>query len=188
MSVEFNVLFNDTISFYRKVSSELNFDMLNFYIDNKIVGQWSGELDWAKVSFVVSQGKHIFKWNYIKDMNGSAGADRAWVDYIVFPAVNDNTSIINYIINENNKISVDVYPNPANNFTNLNINLPDNLSANIYLYDATGHVVRMICENQQLSKGIHLINCETSGLTNGFYYIVLKTNKDVVTKKLLIIK
>jgi len=188
MSVGFNVLFNDSISFYRKVSSELNFDILNFYIDNKIVGQWSGELDWAKVSFAVSQGNHLFKWVYQKDMSGFKGADRAWVDYIVFPAINDNTSINNYIINANNKISVDVYPNPANNFTNLNINLPDNLSANIYLYDATGHVVRMICENQQLSKGIQLINFETSGLTNGFYYIVLKTNKDVVTKKLLIIK
>ena len=188
MSVGFNVLFNDSISFYRKVSSELNFDILNFYIDNKIVGQWSGELDWAKVSFAVSQGNHLFKWVYQKDMSGFKGADRAWVDYIVFPAINNNTSINNYIINANNKISVDVYPNPANNFTNLNINLPDNLSVNIYLYDATGHVVRMICENQQLSKGIHLIDVETSVLTNGFYYIVLKTNKDVVTKKLLIIK
>jgi carboxypeptidase T len=73
------------ISFYRKVSSEANYDYLKFYINNNIVGQWAGELDWAEVSFPVNAGVNTFKWVYEKDVYVSSGQDCAWIDYIIFP-------------------------------------------------------------------------------------------------------
>jgi hypothetical protein len=74
-----------TISFYRKTSSELNFDFLRFYIDDVQKGQWSGEVPWGLVSYAITPGIHNLKWSYIKDGLASAGLDRAWVDYITFP-------------------------------------------------------------------------------------------------------
>jgi len=49
------------ITFYRKVSSESNFDHLKFYIDGVEKGSWSGEEDWAEVSFPVDEGTRTFK-------------------------------------------------------------------------------------------------------------------------------
>jgi hypothetical protein len=86
MFVTYDVAGDDTISFYRKVSSEDGYDYLEFYIDSQLQGEWSGEEDWGHVAFPVTAGEHIFKWVYSKDVYVTGGLDRAWVDYISFPA------------------------------------------------------------------------------------------------------
>ena len=73
------------ITFYRKVSSELDYDHLEFYIDSVEMDKWSGEEDWAEVSFHVDGGKRTFEWTYSKDGSESEGDDTAWIDDIVFP-------------------------------------------------------------------------------------------------------
>ena len=85
LTIIYNVMYDDSITFYRKVSSERPHDALNFYIDTLLVGSWSWDLDWEYVSFPVMAGSHIFKWEYEKDGQGTQGADHGWVDYIVFP-------------------------------------------------------------------------------------------------------
>jgi hypothetical protein len=74
------------ISFYRKVSSELNSDHLKFYIDGVGKGKWSSEEDWAEMTFPVTAGKKTFTWTYSKDGSVSKGNDTAWIDDIVFTA------------------------------------------------------------------------------------------------------
>ena len=76
---------DDSISFYRKISCEQDYDGLIFYIDSILVDTWSGDLPWARVAYPVSAGVHSFEWNYIKDIDISSGQDRAWLDYIEFP-------------------------------------------------------------------------------------------------------
>jgi hypothetical protein len=83
--IQYNVLFDDTLSFYRKISSEKFKDILKFYIDSLLVGYWSGEYDFLNVSYPVLAGPHIFKWVYEKDGANAQYLDHAWVDYIVFP-------------------------------------------------------------------------------------------------------
>jgi hypothetical protein len=73
------------ISFWFKVSSEINYDFLIFRIDGIEKGRWSGEVDWTRVSYPVSVGEHTFTWSYFKDENNSKGSDTAWIDNIVFP-------------------------------------------------------------------------------------------------------
>lgn len=72
----------DTISFFRKVSSENNWDYLRFYIDDVEIDKWSGEEGWAQESFGVSSGQRTFKWSYTKDGSASNGNDRAWIDNV----------------------------------------------------------------------------------------------------------
>ena len=76
---------SDNISFYRKVSSEPRCDYLKFYIDGVGKGEWSGEEEWAEVSFPVPGGPRTFEWTYSKDGSESEGHDTAWIDDIVFP-------------------------------------------------------------------------------------------------------
>jgi hypothetical protein len=86
MKITYNVMGNDTISFYIKVSSESSYDFLNFYIGSTMRGQWSGEVDWQQVKFAVAPGSQTFRWVYSKDGSVVSGSDKAWVDFIVFPA------------------------------------------------------------------------------------------------------
>lgn len=82
----YEVSANDTISFFRKVSSESGYDYMRFYIDGTKVGEWSGEVSWSRVAYPVTAGTHTFKWEYMKDYTVTSGSDCAWVDYITLPA------------------------------------------------------------------------------------------------------
>jgi hypothetical protein len=85
--LEYNVSVNDSISFYKRTSSQGIRDVLKFYIDEMVVGMWSGFTDTAfvRVAYPVLAGPHTFKWIYEKNNTISAGSDAVWVDYIVFP-------------------------------------------------------------------------------------------------------
>jgi hypothetical protein len=74
------------VSFARKVSSELNYDFLQFYIDSVLQNSWSGELDWVVVSFPISAGTHTLLWRYVKDGSVSSGSDAAWIDRVQLPS------------------------------------------------------------------------------------------------------
>ena len=87
MKITLNVLNDGHISFYRKVSSEHNYDYLKFYIDDQMKAEWSGESSWQEFSYSVSAGLHTFRWVYKKDYAISSGMDCAWVDHIVFPPI-----------------------------------------------------------------------------------------------------
>jgi len=85
LSVTMNVGAPGSISFWRKVSSENNYDWLRFSIDGVEMGSWSGTKEWQQFSYNVETGPHTFKWSYTKDYSMSSGSDCAWIDDIVFP-------------------------------------------------------------------------------------------------------
>jgi len=86
--ITYQVMSNDSISFYKKVSSEPDFDKLKFYIDNTLKNSWSGTTQgWTREVFPVSSGVHTFRWSYEKDFSGQGGSDRAWIDYIGLPTM-----------------------------------------------------------------------------------------------------
>jgi hypothetical protein len=73
-----------TVSFYWKVSSEANYDYLEFYIDGVLQpGHISGNVDWQKKTFFISAGSHTLKWVYKKDVSVSTGSDCGWVDKVI---------------------------------------------------------------------------------------------------------
>jgi subtilase family serine protease len=72
-------------SFDYKVSSEMNWDFLNFYVDGVLYKQWSGEVGWANYSFALNPGLHTLKWTYAKDPSDSSGLDAAFLDDLNLP-------------------------------------------------------------------------------------------------------
>jgi hypothetical protein len=92
MVITANVLADGNISFDMKVSSESGYDYLQFYIDNALTDQWSGNSNWTGMTYNVSAGVHTFKWTYMKDGYVSSGADKGWIDNITFPSVSFDES------------------------------------------------------------------------------------------------
>ncbi|MCP4910826.1 MAG: T9SS type A sorting domain-containing protein [Bacteroidetes bacterium] len=90
--IQYEVMSLDSISFYKKVSSESDFDFLQFYIDNELKGEWSGNnASWTREAYIVSPGDRKFRWVYIKDYSATGGVDKAWIDYIELPLMMTTT-------------------------------------------------------------------------------------------------
>lgn len=75
-----------TLTFWWKVSSEENFDFLQFYLDNaaKPLTSISGEKGWEQKTFIIPAGGHTLRWTYLKDASVSAGRDAGWLDEVFF--------------------------------------------------------------------------------------------------------
>ncbi|MCH7556097.1 MAG: hypothetical protein IIB56_01425 [Planctomycetes bacterium] len=69
-----------TVSFYWKVSSEANYDYLEFYIDGELQDRISGTVDWQQIMYALSLGSHTLEWRYVKDYSVSERDDCGWVD------------------------------------------------------------------------------------------------------------
>ena len=72
-------------SFDYKVSSETNWDRLEFSINGIAQQRWSGEVGWATYQFSVVAGTNTFEWIYRKDPSDSFGLDAAFIDNLVLP-------------------------------------------------------------------------------------------------------
>jgi len=175
LSINYNVLSDNQISFYLQVSSEEDNDFLNFYIDDELIKSWSGLLLFHEFEFPISGGNHTFSWEYIKDGEGSSGIDAAWVDYIILPPGNTITSIDE--TKDYNNISVEIYPNPASNYIFINNKSKSNLEYR--MFNSNGQLIK----NGQLS-GLSKINIES--INSGIYLLKLrKENGEFQTKTII---
>lgn len=84
--METTVVGPGTVSFWWNVSSELNWDWLEFYISGVRQARLSGDLrTWSYRVFDVPAGTNTLRWRYVKDPQLTGGTlDRAWVDQVKF--------------------------------------------------------------------------------------------------------
>ena len=86
------------ISFYKKTSTETNYDKLFFYIDNIEKNNLSGTGDWTLETYQITAGTHTLKWTYTKDISVDGGQDCVWIDLVTLP-VSNYVSALNGIRN-----------------------------------------------------------------------------------------
>ncbi len=197
LSITINVLSNDNVEFYKKVSCEAagtswwgtgeNFyDYLAFYIDDEMKGQWAGEVSWSLETYSVTAGTHTLKWLYKKDVSDTGGSDCAWIDNIKLPAfANSITNIhTNIAVDEN---SMSIYPNPTNENAYINLELTNDSETEIIIYNSLGQIVKTI-DSQKLNSGSNIIPIETSSLNNGMYLVKTSIEGKTITKNLSIIR
>ncbi len=185
-----DVMNDDSISFYRKVSSEPEYDFLEFYIDAKIVGSWAGEQDWERVAFQVLEGEHLFQWEYDKDQYVSNGDDCAWLDYISLPSSETYfVGVDNFIANENNH-SLNVFPNPFSDRIFVVLNLEEASGVIAEVYDINGRKIKSLA-NKELNPGTHKFewygrNDNGHKVNTGIYFLKVITNNDSFTEKIML--
>jgi hypothetical protein len=186
-----DVVMDDSISFYRKVSCEddpsnNNYDWLGFFIDNVEIERWDGEMDWQRMAYPVTAGQHTFKWVYTKDYSVSSGADAAWIDYIIFPAVAPAVSVGEPAAFSG--VDFRIMPNPARELASLYVDLPASSQVSVEIIDLAGNRMMQVIHDKVLPAGSSRVKLETGNLVPGMYFCVLTANGGQVTKKLIISK
>lgn len=182
LSISMKVLQDDSISFFRKVSSEKNYDYLEFYIDGQLMSNWSGEKAWGRESYAVTAGQHTFKWAYSKDYLTVGGLDKAWIDFIQFPA----SDVLSGIDGEITDVDFQMYPNPASNYINLQLELNQKEHFKVYIYNAAGQLEK--AQDWDAIKGSSTYKLPLDQLQSGMYFIQLHGQNHSFSHKLFILK
>ncbi|SCY85542.1 Ig-like domain-containing protein [Desulfoluna spongiiphila] len=79
------------ISFGYALSTETDHDTLTLYMDDQLLGEWSGISPYERsCEFPVPYGMHTFRWEYARDAEGGAGENCVWIDDIRFPMSKDS--------------------------------------------------------------------------------------------------
>ncbi len=100
---------------------------------------------------------------------------------------NVNFSVTTGIDEASNFSEVNVYPNPASDIVNVEFNLSEVTGVSIELTDELGQQL-VKSEQGNLSTGMQKYSLNTDRLSNGLYFVSVKTNKGVITKKLSVNK
>jgi photosystem II stability/assembly factor-like uncharacterized protein len=187
LSLEMDILSDGEISFYKKVSCEndpngTNYDYLAFLIDDVLQGSWDGEVDWSQETYNVTAGTRTFKWVYYKDVYVSDGSDCAWIDYIIFPSVDTETSI-DELIGQSEGHPVKLSPNPFKKATLFTFRTDTKCDVSLEIYDINGKKITTLIHDSEMSKGIHSVEwngTDNSGnnLPQGIYFYRLHTDKE----------
>ncbi len=85
------------------------------------------------------------------------------------------------------KPTLNVYPNPAVDFTNVNFTLTSKASVTVNIYDLNGRLVKSI-DMSQKSIGSHQESIDCSGLDRGTYIIQLVAGKESTTAKFTVMR
>ena len=191
LEITLQVTADSEISFWKKVSSEANYDYLRFYIDNQLIDEWSGEVGWSEENYNVSVGEHTFTWTYFKDQGVVGGDDCAWIDYITFPVIMMNVSSQEQILPSITKL-LGNYPNPFNPTTTISFSLIAK-DAKIEIYNLKGQKVKTF-SNLQITQSINqkiIWNGEDDNgkpVSSGIYFYKLRTAGFEDTKKMILMK
>jgi PKD repeat protein len=102
-------------------------------------------------------------------------------------SVNIQTCVATGINNNTLNAGFNVYPNPFNGKTSIEVNLISNSNVTIDLFNISGEKVLEI-SNGELSKGKNIINVDASNLTNGIYFIKASTSTEVNVTKVILMK
>ena len=202
ISISMYVNEDDDISFYRKVSSEANYDFSQFYVDEIMLEQWSGNVSWELETYPVTAGYHTFKWLYVKDGGVSNGSDCGWIDDIIFPetgGVFTSDSQISSIA-----VFYGNYPNPFNPSgagrspeTTFSFSLSkDANNAKIEIYNIKGQKIRTLV-NKKMTAGYHNVvwngkDNNNRNVASGVYFSMFDVEDDdgdfTSVKKIIILK
>ncbi len=97
-----------------------------------------------------------------------------------------NAVIIGNIISEL-QFSLQIKPNPANQFVELEINTPDFHSSNLKIFNLNGEIVADLTSHLKKFSS-NIIEFDTSNLSSGEYVIILSYGSENILQKFVVIK
>ncbi len=107
------------------------------------------------------------------------------------PMIRLNTRTTDQVgIKENNPLNATLYqnmPNPATNSTRISYELKKSDNVTVDIYDFLGNKVKSFYEGRK-SAGFYSIEVSLNGFASGTYFYTLKTDKNIATKKMVVVK
>lgn len=194
LEIQLNIIENGEISFWKKVSSEEDYDFLTFYVDNQLLAEWSGEDDWSEETYAITTGLHTFRWTYSKDQAVSNGNDCGWIDYITFPPAQIVTSSPENITLLKTGL-LGNYPNPFNPATTIDFIISDPAKfVELFLYNIKGQKIKTLVRTT-LSAGEYSVTWNGKDeadkpVASGVYFYRLAVDGKYIggSKKMLMLK
>jgi hypothetical protein len=105
----------------------------------------------------------------------------------VFQAAVANTPSAQFLNESSVTSGLQIYPNPAEEFFSLKLELSESANVSYTLSDLSGKLVQQPV-TQQLPAGKHLLQTSTAELRAGIYVCSVKANNQVYTQRITVIK
>ena len=168
MSITVNLSSEAPLSYYRKVSSETNYDKFILYVDGSPMDEASGNQSWTYFSTMIPAGSHTLMFSYEKDYTQVSGSDCVWIDNVELPTVGimvieDMTDSTQVGIDGYELAHAKVYPNPTSEWVTIESETP---AQKIILFDLNGRMVK--AENLDASNRYQL---NMNDVPSGFYML-----------------
>ncbi|HEX7412643.1 MAG TPA: choice-of-anchor J domain-containing protein [Bacteroidia bacterium] len=104
----------------------------------------------------------------------------------ILNSVSSNMGLAGIAKNNENIVTVSVFPNPANSSFNMDINLTAGEKTEITLYNVMGQEVST--KNYDFSAGENIVNIPTDQLATGMYMVLVSSSKGIYQTKINVIK
>jgi len=150
---------------------------------NQIFAFQNGEVEIVR-PYVTSETKNCNREDYILVTNDSlnvtldAGSITTFVSYdLEIVKFEDPASVRLY---QN-------YPNPVNQSTSINFEVPEESFVSLVVNNLLGQEVAVITE-KEFSAGLHSVTFDASNLANGIYFYTLRAGGFIDTKKMFIMR
>jgi hypothetical protein len=153
-----------------------------------------------KSVFSDSSGYFIFKnlahreglyYNVGEDEDRYFGVVQIWPeDTVSIHIVTKNLSTIhhNHFVAEVRSFELKQnYPNPFNSYTIIEYNIPAAAEVELSIFNVNGRLVEHLVGQEQ-PAGTHQVEWQAQSYASGIYFYQLKTGKNMITKKLLLIR
>ena len=186
-------------SFFAHVSSLLPIELLDFKVvlkNNKFVEiYWQTESETNNEYFIVERSPNGRDWESIKKMEG-AGNSSTLLNYVAndfnpyknvsyyrlkqvdFDGKFSFSNILSIDIGEIRSNQIEIYPNPANEFVNIEC---ESTIKNISIYNVTGQMIKTFPIENHNNTRINLKN-----LNEGLYFIRVSTENGLILKKIVV--
>ncbi len=104
--------------------------------------------------------------------------------YVAF--INRKTMNVEQLTGVNNNLGIiNIYPNPAQADVKVDFSLEESSTVEIMLYDQTGRTVSIL-NTGKFDSGRHTVTGNLSGISNGGYYIMVKSGYETFSRKILV--
>lgn len=122
---------------------------------------------------------------------GSSNRGTSYADYYLLEALDRHYSLTHGQLNQLEVQSFlhlrQNFPNPFNNQTRIYYSIDSDNDVQLRVYDAAGRKVKTLV-NQFLPAGNYSVIFDASDLSSGLYFYSLKSGRDIITRKLTLIK
>lgn len=174
---------------------------MNFHVDSTVVpfdGEWhlleiplSSFIDmgsWDNEQWYDPQG--LFDWTAVDQFaivaeNGNIGSANFWFDEIKIKgepfSSTEETQIASTIYLKQN------YPNPFNPNTRIEYTLQEGSLVELTILDVLGRRIKTLTSAYQ-SSGNYTVDFNATGLSSGIYFYRLSTEREIITKKMILMK
>ncbi|MCB0515698.1 MAG: T9SS type A sorting domain-containing protein [Chitinophagales bacterium] len=134
----------------------------------------------CKVTYIGTHGRGIFRSTTLTNASCTF-----YDDVVSLPDVFPVNTGIDDVLNIENALMV--YPNPISDVATVEMNVLKNTSATLQIFDIQGRLIKTVY-NGTLNAGKNNYELNVRDIPAGNYYAVLQTEKQKVSKKIVVIK